>query len=305
MGVMERMVEKIIQKGNPGRDFDIMLHKGKILCHARDSVGCREYQLKGTYNYNKVMELNALTGGCTGFGYCKELGPVAFIGNNNPACVQKDGYFRHEVQAFGEKINDEEYYFKQYSDNDAKNISNYTVFGFKELKELNGVAPFEKIHYFDDWRFKSRYKTSSGNITGNVLSMAVKLRGTYSFEEAKKIAFGSTREPEGYSGEDVPIKFALVEEKYPVGIMNLWVGRDDMLFKDVWGPNEEEPKLERLRFLDDYGARNVRNYVLYYFLPTHSYGNRAVNVEKMDRTMYGGYDFVMPDGTDYRLQKCS
>lgn len=229
--------------------------------------------------------------------------PVAFIGVFNSAHVHNDGYFKYEVQAFGENINDDEYYVKQYSDEDAKNIANYTVFGFHGLDELNGVVPFEKIKYFDDWRYQSRCKADSREATNNVLSMSIKLRGVYDLNAAKKIAFGSTREPKGYGGEDVPIRFAIVDESYPVGIMNLWTEREDALFQDVWGPNEDEPKPQRLRFLDSSAAREIKDFTLYYFLPVHSYGKREVDIEKMDRAMYDGFDFTMPDGTDYRLQK--
>ncbi len=304
MGVLERMAERIIKEDNPGRDIDVMLRKGKMFCLEHDTVGCRDYQLKGKYNYDKVMELNSLIGGHAGFGYSKELGPVAFIGVINPNCAHRDGYFKHVVQTFGAKINDDECFVKQYSTEDAKNIANYTVFGFNGIKELNGVVPFEKIDYFKDWRYQSRNRTDSRDAASNVLSMSIKLRGVYDFNSAKKIAFGSTREPEGYGGEDVPIHFGLVDESLPVAIMNLWTERDGYLFQDVWGPNDEEPKLQNLRFLDHSVAKKIKRFALYYFLPVHSYGKRVVDIEKMDRTMYDDFDFTMPDGKDYRLQIC-
>ena len=73
--------------------------------------------------------MNNLTGYSVGFGFCKELGPVAFIGVPNPNCVQKSGYFEHEVHTYGTSINNDEYYFSEYSNKEAEQIGNYTVYG--------------------------------------------------------------------------------------------------------------------------------------------------------------------------------
>ena len=305
MGLLEKLAGRMVAKENPGRDISVVKVSGRnIFCLAHDSVGCRDYQLKGTYSYDKVMELNTLTGGHAGFGYCKELGPVAFIGAINPRCVQRDGYFRYKVQVFGDSINDDEYFVKQYSHEDAQKIANYTVFGFNGIKVLNGVVPFEKIDHYNDWRYRFRNLNDTRGANSDILSMSIKLCGAYDCNAAKRIAFGSTCEPEGYSGEDVPIRFAIVDEVQPVGIMNMWMRRDNVLFQDVWGPNEDEPKPQRLRFLDDSVAKKVKNFRLYYYLPVHSFGKREVEIEKMDRTMYPEFDFTLPDGTDYRLQEC-
>lgn len=189
--------------------------------HNRDQVGTRDYVLKGKYSYRQVMELNDLTGYSAGFGFCKELGPVAFIGVPNPNCVQNSGYFYHQVQAYGQPINEEEYYFEQLSEDDAKQIGNYTVYGMGDPRILDNKAPVEKIHYFYDYRYKSK-KERGGKLLTDVLSMDIKLGGTYSFYESRYFAYGSKGEFNGASGEDVPIQFAIVGENQPVGILRLW-----------------------------------------------------------------------------------
>ena len=84
------------------------------------------------------------------------MGPVAFIGVPNSKCVQTSGYFMHEVQAYGQPINEEQYYFSQYTDEEAKQVSNYTVYGLGNPRILRGAAPIEKVKYFYDYRYMIR-----------------------------------------------------------------------------------------------------------------------------------------------------
>lgn len=297
-------LEGLLKIANPGRDFGVDYAAGHLFMFSRDRVGCRDFLLKGTYSYDQVMELNDISGYCAGFGYCKEIGPVAFIGVPNADCVQNSGYFLPEVHAYGQDFNDIEYYFEQYSDEEARKVDDYTVYGLMMSDELfdyikENEIPIEKINLFYDYRYKSKEE----KLLTDVLAMDIKLDGTYSFPDARYLAYGSTEKFTGACGEDVPIQFAIVGENQPVGIMGLWHHHDGIMFRDVWGANEEEPELQPIRFLDDEEASQISNFKLYFYVPTHSFGKKQFVVEKVDRTLSDGFDFTMEDGTDYRLQE--
>ncbi len=296
-----KILKKLLEKAYPGRDFDVQKFGKLFIINSNNHVGCNDFLLKGQYTYDQVMELNKKTGYSAGFGFCKELGPVAFIGVPNPKCVQNSGYFFHEVQAYGQSINEDEYYFKQYTDEDAKAIGNYTVYGMGDPRILKNAAPIEKVVYLKDFRFKCKDEYEE-SFNPDVLSMEIKLGGTYSFYKARKFAYGSTGEFEGSSGEDVSIQFAIVGGNQPVGILDLRNHYDNAMFRDVWGPNEDEPEKQSIRFLDDDEAEKIQDFKLYYFMPTHSFGKKQFITEKIDRTLCKGFDFIMDDGTDYRLQ---
>lgn len=296
-----KLFKKILEIAYPNRDFNLeKLGKNFIMING-DQVGCRDFLLRGKYTYDQVIELNNLTGYSAGFGYCEELGPVAFIGVPNKNCVQKSGYFCSEVHAYGQSLNDNEYYFKQYNDEDAKKIGNYTVYGMGDPRILQNKAPIEKLNHFYDYRYRCKDEYSN-DFQSDVLSMEIKLGGTYSFYDARKFAYGSKGNFESATGEDVPIQFAIVGENQPVGIMGLWKHYDNATFKDVWGFGEEEPENQPLRFIDDDEAKKIQNFKLYYFVPTHSFGRKKFITEKIDRTLCQNFDFYMDDATDYRLQ---
>lgn len=65
----------------------------------------------------------------------------------NPVCAQKSGYFKYKVQSYGTFSEQSEYYFKAYTDEEAKNIGNYTVYGLCGLKEVAAVAPISQMAY--------------------------------------------------------------------------------------------------------------------------------------------------------------
>lgn len=295
-------IKALILAANPGRSINVEKLGGRFIVTTNDSVGGSGYVLKGKYTYDKVVELNSLTGGHAGFGYCKEIGPVAFIGAINPRCVQKNGYFKYKVQEYGDSINEDEYYFEQYTEEEAKKISDYTVYGIFDPRELKGKAPVEKLNHFCDYRYKRKSEKSEA-FNSDVLEMDIRLGGLYDFYEARKLAYGSAGEFTGASGEDVPIQFAIVDEKNPVGIMGLWKHYDNAEFKDVWGLGEEEPKTQSLRFLSDEEALKINCFKLYFFVPTHSFGTKKYVIEKKDRMLNKEFNFIMEDGTDYRLQE--
>lgn len=297
-----KLLKKLLKIYYPGRDINIENSGKNFIMRRRDTVGCKDFILDGQYTYDQVMELNKMTGYSAGFGFCKELGPVAFIGVPNPNCVQKSGYFYHQVQTYGQSINEEEYYFEQLSEDDAKQIINYTVYGMGDPRILENKAPVEKVCYFYDYRHQRKDEFKEG-FSSDVLEMDIKLGGTYSFYEARKFAYGSTGEFTGSSGENVPIQFAIVGDNQPVGILGLWKHYDISMFRDVWGTNEDEPEPQPIRFISDDEAKNIDGFKLYYFQTTHSFGKKQYVVEKKDRTFDRGFDFTMSDGTDYRLQE--
>ena len=291
------ILKKILETAEPNRDFDVEKIGKNFIKVNHDSVGCSDFILKGLYNYKQVLELNNITGFSAGFGYCKELGPIAFIGVPNPKCVQKSGYFNYKVQEYGNPINNDEYYFEQLADEDAKMIANYTVYGLGDPRIFENAVPIEKVKYFYDYRYKRKSKFDS-----DTLEMEISLGGTYGFYEARKFAYGSTGKFDGASGEDVPIQFAIVNENQPVGILGLWKHYDNVMFRDVWEFGHEEPEKLPIRFLSDEEAKKIKDFKLYYFVPTHSFGKKQFITEKIDRTLCKGFDFIMNDGTDYRLQ---
>lgn len=295
------ILKKILEKNNPGRDINVEKIGKHFIMTQGDVVGCRDFILKGQYNYNQVMELNKITGYSAGFGFCKELGPIAFIGVPNPNCVQKSGYFYYDVQEYGDSFKENQYYFEQYSDEDAKRIANYTVYGMGDPRIFENAVPIEKLDRFNDFRYM-RKQENNECFNSSVLEMEIRLGGTYGFYEARKFAYGSTGKFDGASGEDVPIQFAIVGNNQPVGILGLWKHYDGAMFRDVWGSNEDEPEKLPIRFLSDEEAKKIKDFKLYYFVPTHSFGRKKFITEKIDRTLCRNFDFSMSDGTDLRLQ---
>ena len=296
------ILKKILEKTYPERDINVEKIGKYFIMTQGDIVGCNDFILEGQYTYDQVMELNKMTGYSAGFGFCKELGPIAFIGVPNSRCVQSSGYFDYEVQEYGESLKESQYYFEHYSDEDSKIISNYTVYGMGNPRVLENVAPIKKIKYFYDYRYQRKDEFKEG-FNSDVLEMDIRLGGTYGFYEARKFAYSSTSEFTGSSGEDVPIQFAIVGDNQPVGILGLWKLYDNSMFKDVWGSNEEEPETQPIRFISDKEAKKINEFKLYYFIPTHSFGKKQYVVEKQDRMLDRGFDFTMSDGIDYRLQE--
>lgn len=294
------ILELFLKKAYPNRDIGLDIIGKEVVMFNNDEVGANDFLLKGKYTYDQVMELNKLTGYSAGFGFCKELGPVAFIGVPNPKCVQDSGYFYYEVQTYGQSINDSMYYFNQYSDEESRQIGNYTVYGMGNPRILQNKAPIEKLSYLYDYRYM--YRDYMNRVQYDILPMEIKLGGTYSFYDARLFATGTKSDTPVFGGENVPIQFAIVGENQPVGIIGLWKHFDNVMFRDVWGYGENEPESQPIRFLTDEEAKNIRNFKLYYFVPSHSYGKKQYITEKIDRTLSQGFDFIMEDGTDYRLQ---
>lgn len=299
--IKEKMLRKIAEKAYPGRKINVSKIGKRYFITCMDELGKRnDYKLKGTYNYKQVMALNDLTGHFASFGFCEGIGPVAFIGIPNPACINNSGYFRYNVHEYGTPLNDEKCYFECYSEEDAEHIGNYTVFGMHDPRVLDDAASIDKLDYIYDFRYKSK-DASVDNLVHNVLRMDAMLEGTYSFNEARKIAYGSTKKPDGYCGGQMPLQFAIVNDE-PVGILNLWPQHEDKKFKDVWEISQEEPEEEPIHFISDEEACEINKFKLYIYQLPYSFDQSKYNLEKTDRTLDRRFNFVMEDGTDYRLQ---
>lgn len=195
--MLEKILAKMAKVVYPERDISVEKLGGRFFLHQRDKTGCNSFLLEGTYSYDEVVKLNALTTYSAGFGFCSELGPIAFIGIPNPVCAQKSGYFEYKVHAYGTPSDESEYYFKAYTEEEAKNIGNYTVYGLDGLRKVASVAPISQMSYVYDSRFKAKEAKNP-----RVFDMDCKLKGVYSYNEAKLLSTGTLKEKDGYSGED-------------------------------------------------------------------------------------------------------
>lgn len=95
--MLEKILTKMAKVVYPERDISVEKLGGRLFLRPRDTTGCNTYLLEGTYSYDEVVKLNALTTYSAGFGFCSELGPIAFIGIPNPVCAQRSGYFEYKV----------------------------------------------------------------------------------------------------------------------------------------------------------------------------------------------------------------
>ena len=298
--MLEKILNKMAKKVYPKRNI-ISVEKigGRFFLHSHDTAGCNDYLLEGTYSYDEVVKLNSLTTYSAGFGFCSELGPIAFIGIPNPAYTQKSGYFQYRVQAYGIPLDQSEYYFKVYTDEEAKNIGNYTVYGLCGLKEVAAVAPISQMVFVYDSRFKA--KTSE---KPRIFDMDCELKGLYSYDEAKILSTGTLKEKDSYSGEEHPIVFAIVGNGMPVGIINMWPSERDLVrgFRDVWEYGAEEPKIQTIKFLNEEEAAKIEEFILYvYNYSSSGIGRDKYEIERYDRTLDKRFKFQLSDGSDYRL----
>ena len=294
--MLEKILTMLVKKANPKRDVSVEKIGKYFFIHAHDTTGCNDYLLDGQYSYDEVVALNNLTGYHCGFGYCKEIGPVAFIGVVNPHFCTTSGYFEYNVHEYGTSKDESEYYFKVYPDEDAKNIGNYTVYGFYGLEAVATKAPIAKMQYIYDSRYKCKKDKDK-----TIIEMDLKLSGTYSFYDARLLATGTTKDKDGFTGEEYPIQFAVVGGNQYVGIINLWEHENDFKFRDVWEYGCDEPKLQEIRFLSKEEAEKIDNFSLYVYVCPYSLTTKKYPIEKEDRTFDRRFNFQLPDGTDYRL----
>lgn len=299
--MLEKILTKMAKVVYPERNISVEKIGGRFFLHPRDTTGCNTYLLEGKYSYDEVVKLNALTTYCgAGFGFCLELGPIAFIGIPNPAYVQKSGYFKYKVHAYGTPFDEQsEYYFKAYTEKEAKNIGNYIVYGLEGLKNVAAVAPISQMSYVYDSRFKAKRAEKP-----KIFDMDCELKGIYSYKEAKILSTGTLKEKDGYSGEEQPIVFAIVGNGMPVGIINMWPSEIELVrgFRDVWEYGAEEPKVQTIKFLNKEEASKIQDFILYvYNYSSSGIGRDKYEIERYDRTLDKRFKFQFADGSDYRL----
>lgn len=298
--MLEKILTKMAKVVYPERDVTVEKLGGQFFLHLHDTTGCNTYLLEGTYSYDEVVKLNALTTYSAGFGFCAELGPIAFIGVPNPVCAQRSGYFKYKVHAYGTPFDQSEYYFKAYTEEEAKQIGNYTVYGLDGLRKVATVAPISQMSYVYD----SRYKAKEAN-NPRVFDMDCKLKGIYNYNDAKLLSTGTLKEKDGYSGEDHPIVFATIGNGQHVGIINMWPSEVDRVrgFRDVWEYGTEEPETQEISFLTKEDAAKIEDFTLYvYRYASSGIGGRdKYQIERYDRTLDEKFKFQLPDGSDYRL----
>lgn len=297
--MLEKILNKVVRTIHTERDISIEKIGGRFFIHSHDTTGCNTYKLEGTYSYGEVVKFNDLTTYSAGFGFCSELGPIAFIGIPNPACAKKSGYFQYKVHSYGTPSDDSEYYFKAYTEEEAKNIGNYTVYGLCGIKEITAVATISQISYAYDSRFSTKESKNP-----RIFDMDCKLKGVFSYNEAKKLSTGTLKEKAGYSGEEHPIVFATIENGQHIGIINMWPSDINLVcgFRDVWEYGTEEPKTQPITFLTKMEASKIKDFSLYvYNYSSSGIGRDKYQIEKYDRTLDKRFKFQLPDGTDYRL----
>lgn len=297
--MLEKILYKIAKLIYPKRNFKVVKVGGHFIIRLYDVIRCNTYLLEGKYSYDEVMKLTDSIQGDILFGFCNEIGPVALMEKYYPRDLHQSGYFRYNVMEYGKPYDEDEYYFEAYTDEEAKYIENYTVYGACELEEVAKLVPISKINYFLDsrWEAKNAYKPK-------VFDMDCKLKGVYSYKEAKILSTGTLKEKNGYSGEDHPIVFATIENGQHVGIINMWPSDIEMVrgFRDVWEYGSEEPKTQKISFLTKREAAKIKDYTLFvYNYCCSGIGRDKYQIEKYDRTLDKRFKFQLPDGTDYRL----
>lgn len=297
--MLEKILTKVAKVAYPNRDIKVEKEGKHLFLHVRDTTGCNTYLLDGTYSYWDVIKLNELTTYSCGFGYCEELGPVAFIGIPNPVCAKRSGYFYYKVSAYGLPFDyKSNYYFDAYTDEEAKYVKNYTVYGLDGVEEVSKFAPIKLLNSVYDSRHKAKKIDRP-----RILDMDCKLQGIYSYKEARILATGSIEEKDGYCGEEHPIVFAKVGESY-VGIISMWEDNINLVrgFRDVWEYGECEPQTKEITFLSKEEASKIKGYTLYVYEYSSAGKEREkYKIAKYDRTLDNRFNFILPDGSDYRL----
>lgn len=173
------------------------------------------------------------------------------------------------------------------------------MYGLDGLREVASVAPISQMSYVYDSRFKAKEAKNP-----RVFDMDCKLKGVYSYNEAKLLSTGTLKEKDGYSGEEHPIVFAIVGNGQHVGIINMWPSEAELVrgFRDVWEYGAEEPETQSISFLTKEEASKIKDFTLYvYKYASSGKGRDKYQIERYDRTLDKRFEFHLPDGSDYRL----
>lgn len=296
--MLGKILTKVAKMIYPKRDISVERIGWRFFPTGHDTAGCNSYLLDGTYSYSEVVRLNALTTYSAGFGFCSELGPIAFIGIPNAVLAQRSGYFEYKVHEYGSIWDSSKCYFRAYTGEEAKNIQNYTVYGLEGLRKVATRATISQMKYVYDSRFKAKESDNP-----RVFDMDYKLKGVYSYNEAKLLATGTLKEKQYFSGEEHPIVFATVGVGHHVGIINMWPEERELVlgFREVWEYGAEEPETQTINFLTKAEASKIEDFTLYVYTTGSGNGMEKYQIEIYDRTFDKRFKFQLSDGSDYRL----
>ena len=148
--MIERILQKLYDEYYPDRDIQVLIVNGRVTLAINDTAQA-SYSIKGTYRYEEVQNLNQFTNGFVQYGFCPGDGPTAIIGLVDPNANLK---FILDASPYGKMPNTHSMIFNRYSDEDAKQVSNYTVYGLNGLLELADIVKFDKIHFSYDARYQ-------------------------------------------------------------------------------------------------------------------------------------------------------
>ncbi len=286
--MIKKFFQNLLKKIYHNREFGVARNEKRFYNTIRDLF----YSLQETYSYEEVKKFNELTTYSAIYGYCPTKGHIAIIGI---PYQEKDWDSFIDVRAYGRMSSSEQLEFRKYSIEDAKKIMNYTVYGIKGIEELANNVRFDKIYAYYD----SRYREVNSH-EQRVLKMKVKLKGKYTFEKVKKLVHDQQ-----CWAVDRGMAYATLENGEHVAIMSFWYKKKDEAtgFRDVWESGKAEPQVQKITFMTDEEAAEIRDFSIYLYDYIRYYKpKREPQISKIDRTLVPGYDFYdTPDGKDFRL----
>lgn len=291
--MIERILQKIYDKYYPNRDIQVLIVNGKVTLAVNDTAQA-SYSIKGTYRYEEVQKLNQFTNGFVQYGFCPGDGPTALIGlTDQDANLQ----FILDASPYGELPYTHRMVFNRYSDEDAKQVSNYTVYGLYGLFELSDIVKFDNIHF----PYDARYQGAVVSQEPRILKMNCKFDNEqYSYKECKYFA---SHQP--YFEISHSIAFATLEDGRHIALPGFSYDRKDeaLGFRDVWETYCEEPLIQEITFMTNKEASQYDDFEIYIY--DYSYLSDPTLVPrlaKVDRTFSIGFDFCnTPDGKDLRI----
>lgn len=296
--MIEKIFQKLLKKAYPDRNLEAVKIGRTIFTVSHNCIGGLNYSLQGTYSYEEVQKLNVHTTYSAGYGYCPGKGAIAIIGIPNSEADW--GYFR-EVSAYGEIHTYEKLQFIKYSEEEAKHIVNYTVYGLEGIEEIANLVKFDKINRVYDYRYKD---IKSHN--RRVLKMKCKLEGKYSFEKVEDL----TQNQECWA-VDRGKAYATLESGEHIAIMSFWYARKDEAigFRDVWEKGKTQPPVQNITFMTKEQAAKINDFSIYLYDYNFFYKHlceyeKVPRTIKIDRTLVAGFDFYdTPNGKDMRLSE--
>ena len=291
--MIERILQKIYDKYYPDRDIQVLIVNGKVTLAVNDTAQA-SYSIKGTYRYEEVQKLNQFTNGFVQYGFCPGDGPTALIGlTDQDANLQ----FILDASPYGELPYTHRMVFNRYSDEDAKQVSNYTVYGLYGLFELSDIVKFDNIHF----PYDARYQGAVVSQEPRILKMNCKFDNEqYSYKECKYFA---SHQP--YFEISHSIAFATLENGRHIALPGFSYDRKDeaLGFRDVWETYCEEPLIQEITFMTNKEASQYDDFEIYIY--DYSYLSDPTLVPrlaKVDRTFSSGFDFCnTTDGKDLRI----